>query len=104
MGIPPLRPPSSDASKMDALQRLWKGAGLVDVETRRIDVQRSFVDFDDFWTTSTLGSSIAPVVASMTPDDLARLKERLRGRMPTDSAGHVVYGAWANAIKGRVPG
>jgi SAM-dependent methyltransferase len=104
VGIPPLRPPSSDASKMDALQRLWKGAGLVDVETRRIDVQRSFVDFDDFWTTSTLGSSIAPVVASMTPDDLARLKERLRGRMPTDSAGHVVYGAWANAIKGRVPG
>jgi hypothetical protein len=24
--------------------------------------------------------------------------------MPTDSAGRVVYGAWANAIKGRVPG
>jgi SAM-dependent methyltransferase len=104
MGIPPLRPPSSDASKMDALQRLWKGAGLVDVETRRIDVQRSFVDFEDFWSASTLSSSIAPVVASMAPDDLARLKQGLRGRMPTDNAGRVVYGAWANAIKGRVPG
>ena len=104
MGIPPVRPPSSDASKMDALQRLWKGAGLVDVETRRIDVQRSFVDFEDFWSASTLSSSIAPVVATMAPDDLARLKERLRVRMPTDGAGRVVYGAWANAIKGRVPG
>jgi SAM-dependent methyltransferase len=104
MDIPPLRPPSSDASKMDALQRLWKGAGLVDVETRRIDVRRSFVDFDDFWTASTLSSAIAPVVASMAPDDLARLKEGLRARMPADSAGRIVYGAWANAIKGRVPG
>jgi SAM-dependent methyltransferase len=104
MGIPPVRPPSSDASKMDALQRFWKGAGLVDVETRRIDVQRSFVDFEDFWSASTLSSAIAPVVASMAADDLARLKQALRGRMPTDSAGRVVYGAWANAIKGRVPG
>jgi len=104
MGFPPLRPPSSDVSKMDALQRLWKGAGLVDVETRRIDVQRSFADFDDFWSASTLGSSIAPVVASMAPDDLKRLREAVRARMPTDGAGRVVYGAWANAIKGRVPG
>ena len=104
MGFAPLRPPSSDVSKMDALQRLWKGAALVDVETRRIDVQRSFADFDDFWSASTLGSSIAPVVASMAPDDLKRLREAVRARMPTDDAGRVVYGAWANAIKGRVPG
>src|SRR5205807_2932368 len=102
MGIPPVRPPSSDISKMDALQRLWKGAGLVDVETRRIDVQRSFVDFDDFWSASTLSSSIAPVIASMAPDDLTRLKEAMRARMKADRAGRIVYGAWANAIKGRV--
>lgn len=89
---------------MDALQRLWKGAGLFDVETRRIDVRRSFVDFEDFWSASTLSSSIAPVVTTMAPDDLAQLKEALRGRMPTDGAGRVVYGAWANAIKGSVPG
>jgi len=104
MGIAPLRPPSVDASKMDALLRLWKGAGLVDVETRRIDVQRSFVDFDDFWTSSTLSSSIAPLVASMAPDVLARLKEGVRARMKADGEGRIVYGAWANAIKGRVPG
>jgi ubiquinone/menaquinone biosynthesis C-methylase UbiE len=102
MGIAPVRPPSSDVSKMDALQRLWKGAGLVEIESRRIDVQRSFVDFDDFWAASTLSSSIAPVVASMAPDDLARLREAMRARMPADSAGRIAYGAWANAIKGRV--
>ena len=63
-----------------------------------------FVDFDDFWSASTLGSTIAPLVASMAPDDLARLKQGVRVRMPQDSAGRIVYGAWANAINGRVPG
>ncbi len=104
MGFPPIRPPSSDASKMDALQRLWKGAGLVDVETTRIDAQRSFVDFDDFWSASTLSTTIAPQVASMAPADLERLKQGVRARLPADNAGRIVYGAWANAIKGRVPG
>jgi ubiquinone/menaquinone biosynthesis C-methylase UbiE len=102
MGFPVIRPPSSEISKTDALQRLWKGAGLVDVETRRIDAERSFVDFDDFWSASTLSSTIAPLIASMAPEDLERLKQGVRARVPTDGAGRVVYGAWANAIKGRV--
>ena len=42
------RPP-----RMEALRELWTGAGLEAVETREITVQRTFADFDDFWTTST---------------------------------------------------
>jgi ubiquinone/menaquinone biosynthesis C-methylase UbiE len=102
-GIAPVRPPSSDASKMEALQRLWKGAGLVDVETRRIDVQRSFADFDEFWAASILGPSISQVLTSLAPDDVKRVREGVRARMRADSAGRITYGAWANAIKGRVP-
>ena len=104
MGFSPIRPPSSDASKIEALQQLWTGAGLVDVETRRIDVQRSYTDFDDFWGASTLGSTIAPTLASMPPDAVAEIKTRLRARLQGDSAGRITYGSWANAIKGRVPG
>jgi SAM-dependent methyltransferase len=103
MDFPAVRPPSADASKIDALQRLWKDAGLIDVETRRIDVQRGFVDFDDFWAASTLGSTIRPLVASMAPEHLVRLKDGVRARLKADGAGRIVYGAWANAIKGRVP-
>jgi hypothetical protein len=104
MGFSPLRPPSADASKIEILQQLWTDAGLVDVETRRIDVQRSFVDFDDFWTASTLGASLGPLLSSMAPDDVARLKTRVRAHLGDDSTGHITYAAWANAIKGRVPG
>jgi SAM-dependent methyltransferase len=104
MGFTPLRPPSAEASKIEILQQLWTDAGLVDVETRRIDVQRSFVDFDDFWTASTLGASLGPLLTSMAPDDVARLKTRVRAHLGEDSAGRITYAAWANAIKGRVPG
>jgi ubiquinone/menaquinone biosynthesis C-methylase UbiE len=104
MGFNPPRPPQSDASKTEALQQLWTDAGLVDVETRRIDVQRSFVDFDDFWGAATLGASIGPMLASMAPEDVARLKSGVRKHLKEDSTGRITYAAWANAIKGRVPG
>jgi ubiquinone/menaquinone biosynthesis C-methylase UbiE len=103
MGLKPVLPPSSDASRMEALRDLWTGAGLEAVETREITVQRTFADFDDFWTTTLLGSSIGPTVAAMAPADVELLKTRVRARLPADAAGRITYGARANAIKGRVP-
>src|SRR4051795_7784914 len=54
LGFPPTRPPSFAASRMDNLRALWTGAGLQQIETREITVQRSFADFDDFWSTILL--------------------------------------------------
>lgn len=48
MGINPVRPPSADVSRIDALRNLWTKAGLNSVETREIAVQRTFADFEDF--------------------------------------------------------
>jgi SAM-dependent methyltransferase len=104
LGLTPLRPPRSDVSRMEALRDLWTGANLDAVETREITVQRTFADFDDFWTTGLLGASIGPTVAAMAAGDVERLKTRLRARLPADAAGRITYGARANAIKGRVPG
>ena len=103
-GFSPPRPPSVEASKMEVLRDLWTQAGLVDIATRRIDVERSFVDFDDFWGAATLGASIAPLFKSMPADDVARIKERVRARLRQDGSGRISYGAFANAIHGRVPG
>ena len=47
MGVAHLRPPSADASRMEALRGLWKGAGIEAIETREISVERTFKDFDD---------------------------------------------------------
>ena len=37
---------------VEALRSLWMNADLHAVEVREIAVQRTFVDFEDFWTTS----------------------------------------------------
>ena len=103
MGFSPARPPSFEASTIEALTKLWTDAGLVDVETRRIDVQRSFVDFDDFWAAAMAAPTLGDLMARMPPDDLAGLKTRVRARLSEDSTGRISYGAWANAIKGRMP-
>jgi ubiquinone/menaquinone biosynthesis C-methylase UbiE len=104
MGITPLRPPNSDASRMEALLDLWTRAGLDAVETREFTVQRTFADFDDFWAINLLGTTVRPTVAAMTPGDAELLKTRVRARLPpADAAGRITCAARANAIKGRVP-
>ena len=96
-------PPSLGASRMDAMQDLWTGAGLDDVETREITVQRTFADVEDYWTTILGGPSVGPTLAAMASEDIALLKARMRARLPVDPAGRITYVARANAIKGRVP-
>ncbi len=103
MGVSVPTPPSPNASRIDVLQDLWTGAGLELVETREITVQRTFADFGDYWATVLGGPSVGPQLASMASEDLAHLKARLRARLPADAAGHITYGARANAVKGCVP-
>jgi hypothetical protein len=102
MGLKPPLPPSFEASRMEALHDLWKGAGLEGIESRQIVVKRTFSDFDDFWATNML-ANIGAAVAAMPPADAERLKVQVRARVPADETGRVTHVAHANAIKGRVP-
>jgi len=103
MGVALPQEPSRDASRIDVMRDLWTGAGLNDVETREITVQRTFADFDDYWKTIFGGPSVTRQLAAMSPDDLAILNARMRARLPADANGRITYSARANAIKGRVP-
>ena len=103
MGVAVPVPPSRDASRIDSMLTLWTGAGLVAVETREIKVERTFADFDDFWATVLMGPSVGPQLAGMAPEDTRLLQARMRARLPADAGGRITYGAWANAVKGRVP-
>jgi SAM-dependent methyltransferase len=103
LGVAVQTAPSSDASRIDALRDLWTGAGLIDVETRELIVQRTFGDFDDYWTTVRGGPSVGKQLAAMRSEQLATLQSRMRDRLPTDAKGSITYEARANAVKGRVP-
>jgi SAM-dependent methyltransferase len=99
-----VRPPSTWASHMDRLLGLWTKAGLRDVDSRIIRVQRTFNDFESFWS-ATSGSGRPKVsLASLGPEAAERVKARVRAALPPDAAGRITYAAQANAVRGRVPG
>jgi ubiquinone/menaquinone biosynthesis C-methylase UbiE len=102
-GVAPMRPPSAAASQLDALDKLWTEGGLEGVETKAITASRTFADFEDYWTTSLLGSAIGPTIAGLPADAAARLKARVRERMPADASGRITCTGRVNAVKGRLP-
>jgi ubiquinone/menaquinone biosynthesis C-methylase UbiE len=102
MGRTPQRPPSVEASRVEALRQLWTGAGLQSVETAEIKVERTFADFEDFWTAQMKAPALGPAVAAMAREDVETLRTRVRAHLPSDGEGRITYGARANAIKGVV--
>jgi ubiquinone/menaquinone biosynthesis C-methylase UbiE len=95
---------SSAASKRDAMQVLWQGAGLQSVDTTVIRIPITFSSFVDFCESSLVPIGPAgQVIAKMSPDEKDELKARLRERLPIAADGSIAYEAFANAIKGKVP-
>lgn len=102
MGIPPTYPPSVEVSRIDALRRLWLAVGVGSVETNEYAVHRTYDDFEDLWSVSTLAASVAPKIKVMASDDVQVLKARMRESSPADASGRITCSAWVTAVKGRV--
>lgn len=103
LDIPVLYPPSVEAAGTDHMTRLWTGAGLHDVQTTRITVERTFDNFADVWETSMLGSSVGATVRAQPAQVQHRLKERLRERLAPVADQPITLSARANAVRGTVP-
>jgi|ERR1700728_4300745 len=92
------------AAERKNLQALWEGAGLQSVATGVIRITVAYSDFEDFWE-----SNSAPVgqtgnaVNQLSPSAREQLRTRLREQLPIGPNGQIVYEAYANAAKGRVP-
>ena len=80
MGMQPMLPPSVEVSRLEALRRTFEGAGLVDVETTELVVQRRFSDFEEFWTAASRGPAIAPRLSSQAGGQRDLLRSRMRER------------------------
>ncbi|HET9715725.1 MAG TPA: hypothetical protein VFP60_06015 [Pseudolabrys sp.] len=82
---------------------MWEAAGLQDIESRRIEIEVDYKDFDDFWESSTaLGSPSARQLKSLPKADLDRVHDWLRTSLAPDPNGRIRYPAYANAVKGRL--
>lgn len=96
-------PPSPGAAALSSLEGLWSEAGLVDIQTRVIEVQRTYESFDEYWSIVLGGPAVSAILKGMTPTDLAGFQERLKRRLVINAQGQVIGSGRANAVSGRVP-
>lgn len=84
-----------------ALEALLAGAGLADVQTTALDVPTVFENFADYWEPFLGGQGPAPAYAmSLDEAARARLRERLRERLPAQPDGSIALTARAWAVRG----
>jgi SAM-dependent methyltransferase len=85
----------------EALTELFSGAGLAEVATTALDVPTIFESFDDYWQPFLGGQGPAPAYAmSLDEASRARLRERLRARLPAQADGSIPLTARAWAVRG----
>jgi SAM-dependent methyltransferase len=82
----------------EPLKKLFAGTGLEGVELTPIDIATEFADFDDYWKPFLGGQGPAPAYAmSLDEPARARLRDRIRERMPVTANGTISLTArvWA---------
>jgi ubiquinone/menaquinone biosynthesis C-methylase UbiE len=96
---------SATASLRENMQAFWQAAGLQSVETRVIRIPVAYSSFDDFCDSNLVpvGPS-GQIIGAMSPKEKDQLKARLREQLPIAADGTIAYEAFANAVKGKVPG
>jgi ubiquinone/menaquinone biosynthesis C-methylase UbiE len=99
IGLTPVMPPSVQASTIEASQALWQQAGLRDVRTTQITVQRQFSSFDEYWTSAAGSNMIRSMIDELPADQKAALKGNVKRRLEAGD-GPVTVSARANAVMG----
>jgi SAM-dependent methyltransferase len=102
LGMPPRLPPSVGASTLEASTALWQQAGLHQVRSCAITVQRRFDSFEDYWASGESSNTLRPAFEAMSVERRALLKANVRSRLRADD-GPLTLSARANAITGINP-
>jgi SAM-dependent methyltransferase len=101
-GLPPRLPPSAAISSPAASAALWQQAGLLQVQTRTIEVERVFECFDDYWHSAAASNTLRPMFEALDSAALAELQARVRQRLQ-DAGGPIRVRARATAVRGLRP-
>lgn len=93
-------PPSAEVSRIPALCALWSQAGLSDVKTNIIAVQRRYDSFQDFWDINTGSPALSETIQKLAPKQLADIRQAVKKKVAIDASGALAVSAHVNAIKG----
>ena len=87
----------------EALENLFADAGLKGVEVKPIDIPTRFTNFDDYWQPFLGGQGPAPGYAMALDETVrARLRDRIRARIPVAANGSISLTARAWATRATV--
>ena len=95
-------PPSPEASKLDVLENLWRN-NLQNTESKKIYVERTFDNFDDFWQINAFSMAIKPIFDKLDTGTIEKIKTSIKNKISAGSSDDpVVTHGHVNAIKGIV--
>ena len=93
-------PPSVEASQKTVMKKIWTNLGISEVETTTFYVKRSFKNFNDYWSISSVGPSVAGTLKALSPETVNELKVKLNASLERDAENNIIAYAFANAVKG----
>jgi len=97
--------PGIEVTRRDNMRAVWEKAGLQSIDTRVIRIKVGFADVDDFWQSYRVPEGPAGMaIRKMSAAGIEELKAALRAELPIGADGRIAYEAFANAVRGRVPG
>jgi SAM-dependent methyltransferase len=100
--VPPI--PGIKSTRAEALKDMFEAAGFADVTLRPIEVERSFVDFDDYWLSFLENPTPASEFIRKMPEaEYEDLRGEVHASLPAASDGSVTFAARANAVKAIKP-
>ena len=95
--------PSSEASKLEVLENLWKTNNLQNTKSKKIYVERTFDNFDDYWQINAFSMAMKPIFDELDPDTVEKIKTSIKNKVSARSSEDpVVIRGHVNAIKGIV--
>ena len=90
--------------RRDALESIFRGAGMRDVRSDAVGIHMRFETFSDYWQPFLRGTGPAPsYVTSLSGEMRAELRGRLESRLAVGSEGVIALAARAWAVRGTAP-
>lgn len=80
-------PPSPEASKYEVLESLWKQAGFCSIDIKKIYVERTFENFDEYWQVNGLSMAIKPIFEKLdNPRIEAEIKSSIQKKLASQTS------------------
>ena len=87
-------------AKKTVMKEIWTNLEISEVETTTFDVKRSFNNFNDYWSISSVGPSVAGTLKSLSTETVNEIKLKLNASLERDAENNIITYAFANAVKG----